>query len=175
MQPVSWLISHVLLRSCHPSSSSLSSYHSASVSSRQLENLTTTFETIADLDSYRRRGNQTGRYLSMLHTYLYSNPKTICIGHWSTLHMEKKKLPFSPAPFPPLINHFCWPTMKDLEFFSLGDSWLIEMVTVLLLVKAKYRYDNRQIHQIGLYIYMSPIPLTPYFHPSSVLINSPPT
>lgn len=42
--------------------------------------------------------------------------------------------------------------MKDLESFSLGDSWSIEMVTVSLLLKAKYRYDNRQIYQIALYI-----------------------
>lgn len=40
-----------LTRASPISSSSLSTYHSASVSSRQLGNLTTTFETIADLDS----------------------------------------------------------------------------------------------------------------------------
>lgn len=65
--------------------------------------------------------------------------------------------------------------MKDLESFSLGDSWSIEMVTVSLLLKAKYRYDNRQIYQIALHIYMSPIPLIPSFLPSSVLIISPRT
>ena len=147
IQPVSWLISHVLLRSCYPSSSSLSSYHSASVSSRQLGTLTTTFETIADLESID--GEATKRE-DINAAYSYSNPRTLCIGHWSTLHLENCL--FSSA-FPPLINHFCWPTMKELESFSLGDSWSIEMVTVSLLLKAKYRYDNRQIYQIGLYIW----------------------
>lgn len=48
----------------------LSPYHSASVSRRQLGNLNSTFETIADLESIDDEANKTGRYLRMLHTQI---------------------------------------------------------------------------------------------------------
>lgn len=59
----------------------------------------------------------------------YSIPISFCIGHWSSLDLEK--YPF-PSSFQHLISLSAGRTMNELDSFCLGDSWSIEMVTVPL-------------------------------------------
>lgn len=42
--------------------------------------------------------------------------------------------------------------MKELESFSLGESWSVEMVTMSLFINAMYRYDSRRTSHL-VYIY----------------------
>lgn len=86
------LIWHVLLRSCYcqPSSSSLSTYHSASVSSRQLGNLTTTFETIADLESIDGEATKREDIYQCCILVLESQNS----WYWSLIQPPLGKLPF---------------------------------------------------------------------------------
>lgn len=86
------------------------------------------------LGEYRWRGKPNGKISKNV---AHSNLISFCIGHWSSLHLDN--CPLS-SHFQYLISLFCWPTMKELESFSLGHSWSIEMVKMSLLLKANYRY-----------------------------------
>lgn len=159
--PVSCLIWHVLLRppSSHPSSSVITL-------SLGLCFMSAAWKPHLDIWEYRRRGKPNGKISKNV---AHSNPISFCICNWSSLDLDN--CPFS-SHFQHLISLFCWPTVKELESFSLGHSWSIEMAKMSLLLKAKYRYDSRWRSNWSLY--MSAISPISCFIPTWISIISQP-